>query len=159
MMLPAKRNSSNSPTGMRLRRSNMPTTMRWGWVARTISRRDSMLPRTLPPGSGGADLVPVVQIAGDLEAALRVIGDVLADVFEQRAAAHQQQAVAAHHLKREGAEQDPPEEDGDHGDGAAHHHDADGHTQVGVDVRDQPLGEECHAHHQAELLDQDDPRS
>ena len=109
-------------------------------------------------GKQGADLVPVVQIAGDLEAALRVIGDVLADVFEQRAAAHQQQAIAAHHLKGEGAEQDPPEEDGDHGEGAAHHHDADGHAQIGVDVGDQPLGEECHAHHQAKLLDQDDAR-
>ena len=56
-------------------------------------------------GKRGAGLVAVVHIAGDFEAGLRMIGDVLADVFEQRAAAHQQQAIAAHHLKGEGAEQ------------------------------------------------------
>ena len=87
-----------------------------------------------------------------------MIGDVLADVFEQRAAAYQQQAIPAHYLKREGAEHDPPEEDGDDGNGAAYDHDADGHTQVGVDVSDQSLGEECHPHHEAKLLDQDDLR-
>ena len=49
-------------------------------------------------------VVAVVHIAGDFEAGLRMSGDVLADVFEQRAAAHQQQAIAADHLESEGAE-------------------------------------------------------
>src|ERR1019366_9044422 len=44
----------------------------------------------------GAGLLVVIQIAGDLQAAFGVIGDVLADVFEQRTAAHQQEAIAAH---------------------------------------------------------------
>ena len=123
-----------------------------------MSRKRVHVAEDFAAGKRGADLVPVVQIAGDFEAALRVIRDELADVFEQRAAAHQQDTIAAHHLKGEGAEQDPPEEDGDHGEGAAHHHDADGHTEIGVGVRDQSLGEECHAHHQAELLRQDDAR-
>ena len=61
-------------------------------------------------------------------------------------------------MKDEGAEEDAPEEDGDHRDGAAHHHHADGHAEVGVDVGDQALREECHTHHQAELLNQDDLR-
>ena len=43
----------------------------------------------LTAGQGSTGLVPVVQVAGDLEAALRMFGDVLADVFEQRAAADQ----------------------------------------------------------------------
>ena len=54
----------------------------------------------LAAGQRGAGLVPVVQIAGDLQAGLGMFGDVLADVFEQRAAADQQQAIAAHHLKQ-----------------------------------------------------------
>jgi hypothetical protein len=100
-------------------------------------------------GKWGGRLVAVVHISGDFEAGLGMIGDVPADVFEQRAAAHQEQAIAADHLERESAKHDPPEVDGYHGNGTAYHHDADGHTQVGVDVSDQSLGEECHTHHEA----------
>ena len=93
----------------------------------------------LAAGKRGAGRVHVVHIAGDLQAGLGAIGDVLADVLQQRAAAHQQQAIAAHQLKREGAEQEAPEEDGHHGDGTASQHDADRHAQAGVKISDQRL--------------------
>ena len=83
---------------------------------------------------------------------------VCADVLQQRTAADHQQAVAPHHREGERAEQQPPQENTGHRNRAAHQHHADRHPQVGVDVGNQPLRQECHAHHQAQLLDQHDPR-
>ena len=84
--------------------------------------------------------------------------DVAGNVFEQGAAAHQQKSIAPHHLEREGAEGDPPQEQAGHSQSAPEGHHANGNALRETEITEEALRQECDAHHQAELLEQPDPR-
>ncbi len=84
--------------------------------------------------------------------------NVAGNVLEDGAAAHQQESIAPHHLVREGAKGDPPQEQAGHGQRAADDHHVNGNTLRGNQITEEALYQECDAHHQAELLQQDDPR-
>ena len=112
----------------------------------------------LAAGHLAPHIMDVVQVAGYLDALLRMDLHVVGDIGQERAAPDQQQPVAPHHVHRECAEEQAPQKQRDQHQRAAQQHHPQGHSQRVIHVADQPLNQQGRARCQAELLHQEDAR-
>src|ERR1035438_1630579 len=99
----------------------------------------------------------IIHITRDQISAFRVNLNILADIFQQRAATDQKKLVAIYHLEYVRAEDYPPTENSQHREHIAENHHPDGNSQIAVQIANKTLQQKSAADDQTELLQQGNP--